>query len=212
MSPRGEASRSERSKRVVGRKQATSRRKPPRARKKEAPEEFVLAPQVERPRHPLGQDRSRAKASIQELTWAHLDSAARELAQAIRKKLKPDAVVGVAHGGVFVGCAVAKALACEFYPVRISRRSRDRASAHGPPRIYGQMPAQLKGRRIVVVDDVAASGDTLELARELARKVGAKEVFTACLLARPGGFQPDWVVLTTNDLVVFPWDYNLLEQ
>lgn len=174
------------------------------------PDDVVLSPQSELPRHPQGQDRSQARTPIRELTWAHLDAAAQELARNIRKKLKPDAVVGVAHGGVFVGGAVAKALACEFFPVRISRRSRDKA--RGAPRMYGEMPVELSGKRVLVVDDVAASGETLELARELALKVGARNVATACLVSREGGFQPDWVALVTSDLVVFPWDYNLLEQ
>lgn len=174
------------------------------------PDDVVLSPQSELPRHPQGQDRSQARTPFRELTWAHLDAAAQELARNIRKKLKPDAVVGVAHGGVFVGGAVAKALACEFFPVRISRRSRDKT--RGVPRMYGEMPAELSGKRVLVVDDVAASGETLELARELALKVGAKNVATACLVSREGGFQPDWVALVTSDLVVFPWDYDLLEQ
>jgi len=50
------------------------------------------------------------------------------------------------------------------------------------------MPRELKGKRVLIVDDVVSSGDTLELATALARKVGAREVNTASLVARPGGF------------------------
>ena len=59
-----------------------------------------------------------------------------------------------------------------------------------------------------LVDDVAASGDTLEMATTLARKVGAKEIMTACLVERPGGYAPDFCSLSTQAFIVFPWDYE----
>jgi hypoxanthine phosphoribosyltransferase len=177
------------------------------------PADMVLAPQVEAPRQPTGKDQSRKKSAggVRELTWAEFDRAVQELAGAIRESFAPQAVVGVAHGGVFVGGALSSALGCEFFPVRISRRSRDRgegARARGKPKVAGEMPRELKGRRVLIVDDVASSGDTLELASQLAREVGAKKVETACLVARPEGFAPDYCALATASLVVFPWDYE----
>jgi hypothetical protein len=174
------------------------------------PDDVVLAPQVEAPRQPTGKDQSRGRhAGIRELTWAEFDKAVQELAGAIRASFEPQAVVGVAHGGVFVGGALSSALGCEFFPVRISRRSRDAGGARGAsPRMAGEMPRELKGRRVLIVDDVASSGDTLELATQLAREVGAKQVETACLVARPEGFAPDYCALATAALVVFPWDYE----
>ncbi|QSQ20173.1 phosphoribosyltransferase domain-containing protein [Pyxidicoccus parkwayensis] len=176
------------------------------------PADMVLAPQVEAPRQPTGKDQSRKKsAAVRELTWAEFDRAVQDLAGAIRESFSPQAVVGVAHGGVFVGGALSSALGCEFFPVRISRRSRDRgegARTRGAPKPSGEMPRELKGRRVLIVDDVASSGDTLELATALAREVGAKQVETACLVARPEGFAPDYAALATASLVVFPWDYE----
>jgi hypothetical protein len=183
------------------------------------PADVVLAPQAEAPRLPSGRDLSRQKSSVQELSWADFDRAVGTLARSIQKSFKPEAVVGVAHGGVFVGGALSSALGCEFYPVRISRRSRDKASAPGAkkppkalagnkPKLSGEMPKELKGRRVLIVDDVAASGDTLELATSLALKAGAKTVETACLVTRPQGFTPDHYALPTEALVVFPWDYE----
>ena len=180
------------------------------------PSDVVIAPQAEAPRLPSGRDLSRQKSSVQELSWADFDRAVQTLARSIQQSFKPEAVVGVAHGGVFVGGALSSALGCEFYPVRISRRSRDKGSKKaapkalpGPkPKLSGEMPKELKGRRVLIVDDVAASGDTLELATSLALKAGAKTVETACLVTRPQGFTPDHYALPTAALVVFPWDYE----
>jgi hypoxanthine phosphoribosyltransferase len=172
------------------------------------PSDVVLAPQVEVPRMPTGRDQSRQRSAVQELTWADFDRAVQEMARAIRGSFKAEAVVGVAHGGVFVGGAISSALGCEFFPVRITRRSRDRGDDSNKPRLSGEMPRELKGRRVLIVDDVAASGDTLEMAMTLARQVGARELKTACLVARPEGFAPDFCSLSTQAFIVFPWDYE----
>lgn len=153
------------------------------------------------------QDRSRSIGKVRELSWADFDRLVRALARSISKTFAPEAVVGVAHGGVFVGGALASALSCEFFPVRISRRSRDNR-IHRSPRLYGQMPGELSGKRILIVDDVASSGHTLQLAHKLAMKAGAKEALTATLVTRAGGFQPGWTALSSAQLVVFPWDYE----
>jgi hypoxanthine phosphoribosyltransferase len=154
-----------------------------------------------------GQDHSIRPAKIRELTWAGFDRLVRALARRISRTFIPEVVVGVAHGGVFVGGALASALGCEFHPVRISRRSRDNRIRRSP-RMFGRMPLELKGKRALIVDDVASSGDTLQLATKLAIKAGAAEALTACLVTRAGGFKPGWTALSSSELVIFPWDYE----
>jgi hypoxanthine phosphoribosyltransferase len=156
---------------------------------------------------PDGRDRSSPRSAVRELTWAEFDRLIQSLARQIKRRFSPDAVVGVAHGGVFAGGAVAAALQCDFFPVRISRRSRD-ALVRRQPRMSGEMPKELKGKRVLVVDDVASSGDTLELARALLQRVGAKQVATACLVAKGQSYEPDWTALPTGEFTVFPWDYE----
>jgi hypoxanthine phosphoribosyltransferase len=182
------------------------KKKTRKGRSTSVPSEMDLSSQPYAPRA-AGQDRSSLPRNVRELTWADFDRLVRALARDISRTFAPDAVVGVAHGGVFVGGALASALACEFYPVRISRRSRDNRVRRSP-RLFGQMPPELKGKRILIVDDVASSGDTLQLARELAIKAGAKEALTTSLVTRAGGFQPGWTALSSAELVIFPWDYE----
>ncbi len=180
------------------------------------PADVVLAPQAEVPRQLASLERQRAR--VREMSWMEFDRLVQGLARDIRKEFKADAVVGVAHGGVFVGGAVASALGVEFFPVRISRRSRDKGSSASAsskksgPKISGDMPKELKGRRVLVVDDVASSGDTLELAKALLAKVGAEDAATACLVCKEEGYQPDFLAITVDELIVFPWDYDLVDD
>ena len=60
---------------------------------------------------------------------------------------------------------------------------------------------------MVIVDDIAASGDTLELARALAETAGAAKVATATIVSRPGGDEPSVCWERTADVFVFPGDY-----
>ncbi|MFN0061606.1 MAG: phosphoribosyltransferase [Myxococcaceae bacterium] len=158
-----------------------------------------------------GFDRSSPRASVRELSWAEFDQWVQTLARSVQRTFRPDAVLGLAHGGVFVGGAVARALGCEFFPVRISRRSRDHGLRQAP-KLYGDVPPQLRGRSVLVVDDVASSGDTLELAKARLRAVKAKQVQTASLIRRIGGFEPDFVGFEDDGLIVFPWDYETVAE
>jgi hypothetical protein len=167
----------------------------------------VLSPQSELPRGLLGKDRSSSTTTVHELSWVQLDALVHALTQEIARTFQPDLVVGIAHGGVFVGGALAGAMGRPFQPLRISRRSRDRAVRRGP-RMRGTMPPEVKGARVLLVDDVAASGDTLTLATKLARKAGARTVRTATVLCRDQGFTPDWSALVMKGPMVFPWDYG----
>lgn len=155
---------------------------------------------------PVGADRSQQSRAARELSWSDFDARVQALAAKVQKSFKPDAVVGIAHGGVFVGGALASALARDFFPVRISRRSRDTVLAS--PRLAGSMPPELAGRRVLIVDDIASSGDTLELASQLAKAAGAKQIATAALVSRPGGFRPDFHAEHSKEFFVFPWDYQ----
>lgn len=168
----------------------------------------LLAPQAEAARESVGHDRSYQSSRVREISWVQFDRYVQTLAT-LCKPFRAEAVVGLVHGGVFVGGALAAALRAEFYPVRIGQRSRDSGKAgHGKAGRFRKMPKELKGLRILVVDDVASSGDSLELAVALAKKAGAKEVKTAALLSREDGYVPSFAAVKTHELYVFPWDYQ----
>jgi len=150
-----------------------------------------------------GLDRSFAPGAVRELSWTDFDRLVQVLAKAT-KSFRPHTVVGLVHGGVFVGGALASALRANFLPARVNQRSRDHRS-EGP--IVDELPAELKGRRVLIVDDIAASGDSLELALRAAKARGVRKTATAALVARPGRYLPNYSALESDELFVFPWDY-----
>lgn len=178
--------------------------RPPR-RRQESPA-LHLSPPGELPRGLVGQDLSGPRNVVREMSWAEFDTAVHALAREISAAFALDLVVGIAPGGLFVGSALATALERPFHPVRILRRSRDPVT--GRLLRAMAMPREVKGARILLVDDVIASGETMRRATTLAKKTGARRIRTATLLCRDQGTAPDWTVLVMEGPLVFPWDYG----
>ncbi len=146
------------------------------------------------------------KKAVREIGWAAFGEVARVLATRIAEDFRPEVVVGIAKGGVFVGGALAAALGADFHAVRIEKRRRDPSPL--PVEAAAELPP-LSGKRVLVVDDVASTGATLAKTRALARKRGAREVRTAVLVVRPRGARPDFYAFETDALILFGWDYQL---
>jgi len=180
---------------------------PPRTtrRRPDSPE-HSLSPQSELPRGLLGQDRSGPRHLVREMSWGQFDGAVQAMAREIATAYTCDLVVGIAPGGLYVGSALASALGKAFHPVRILGRTRDPLTGRMPKVMA--MPREVKGARILLVDDVIASGMTLRRAIDVARKAGARQIRTATLLSRDQGASPDWTVLVMEGPLVFPWDYG----
>jgi hypothetical protein len=140
------------------------------------------------------------------MTWAQFDETVQAMAREISATYTCDMVVGIAPGGLYVGSALASAFGKPFHPVRILGRTRDPLTGRMPKVMA--MPREVKGSRILLVDDVIASGMTLRRAIDVARKAGARQIRTATLLSRDQGASADWTVLVMDSPLVFPWDYG----
>jgi hypothetical protein len=140
--------------------------------------------------------RDGSRGGVREIGWAEFGDLARDLANRIAEEWAPDVVLAVAHAGVFVGGAIAPVFNAELVHLHLPGRG----SAEKLPR--------LSGKKVLVVDDAANSGKTLQIAVKAAQKARASEVRSAVIALRPGGAQPDWSALETGDVVVFGWDYQ----
>jgi adenine phosphoribosyltransferase len=98
-----------------------------------------------------------------------------------------DAVVGIESRGFILGAAMAQALGTGFVPVRKPGRlpaavlSQDYALEYGTNQLQIHADALPPGARALVVDDVLATGGTLEAALLLLRRQGAEVAGAAVL-------------------------------
>lgn len=99
-----------------------------------------------------------------------------------------DAVVGVEARGFIVGAPVAVALGCGFVPVRKPGKLPGPLLSHEYQLEYGhetlavQADALRRGARVVIVDDVLATGGTIAATAALVRKLGASVAGVSVLL------------------------------
>jgi hypoxanthine phosphoribosyltransferase len=142
------------------------------------------------------------------LTWERFGTATRELATEVaRDGYRPDMVLAIARGGLTVAGALAYALAVkncfamnvEFYT---SVDERLDVPVVLPPTLD---LIDLRGMRVLIADDVADTGKTLELVRkEIAEHVA--EARTAVLYHKPRSIiTPEYVWAHTERWINFPW-------
>lgn len=136
--------------------------------------------------------------------WPLFGELSRALAIRVARDWMPDLVVGVATAGVVPGAAVAAILDLPFHSILISRRHHAN-SVRETPAVFGAAPGDVRGRRVLVVDETCESGATLRLAVGSVVNAGASEVRTAVSI-RTGSYAPDFHAFATQAMIVLPWD------
>ncbi len=109
------------------------------------------------------------------------------MAKAVRA-YQPDLIAGVESRGFLIAAPLALKLGCGFIMLR--KRGKlpgpviglDYALEYGTDRIEVQADAVIPGQRVVVVDDLLATGGTMAAGIELLRKVGAEVPAAATLI------------------------------
>ncbi|RLG77542.1 MAG: phosphoribosyltransferase [Thermoprotei archaeon] len=121
---------------------------------------------------------------------------------------KPDAIVAVLRGGVVPALIVSDVLGVDtFYAVRAKHWGIAEEVYKAP--LVEQLPqGRLEGKKVLVVDEVADTGKTLNCVIEELRKLGALEVRSAVLHLKPSSIRiPDYYVekLSRWTWIFYPW-------
>lgn len=140
--------------------------------------------------------------------WPLFGELSRALALKVSREYDPDIVVGVATAGVVPGAVVAAMLGREFHSIMVSRQFRAEETRQSPA-VFGSAPQDVRGKKVLIVDETCDSGDTMRLAVGAVVNAGAKEVRTAVGF-RTGSYEPDFHALATESTIVLPWDRELI--
>jgi hypoxanthine phosphoribosyltransferase len=151
---------------------------------------------------------ARAPRELFQVDWPLFGELSRALALKVAREFDPELVVGVATAGVVPGAVVAAILNRPFHSILVSRRA-DAGAVRERPAVLGAAPAEVRGRRVLVVDETCDSGDTLRLAIAAIVNAGASDVRTAVSF-KTGGYAPDYYALETESAIVLPWDREIL--
>jgi hypoxanthine phosphoribosyltransferase len=145
---------------------------------------------------------------VLQVDWPLFGELSRALALKVARTYDPQIVVGIATAGVVPGAVIAAILEREFRAISVSRRLHA-DHVRDTPAILGAAPAEVRNRRVLLVDETCDSGDTMRLATAAIVNAGAADVRTAVAF-RTGPYTPDFAALETESLIVLPWDREML--
>lgn len=156
-----------------------------------------------------------------DLSWAELDHHIAVIAEQIRRDGIPQVIVGILRGGMVPAVALAHRLgARDLRGVEVTRTLNDGPNQAKSPRPQITNPASLgvleADADVLLVDDVAGSGDTIAAAADLLHEAGAARVRRAVVVVNtvnwnagnPGAphHVQDYIGTTCAGWVRFPWE------
>jgi hypoxanthine phosphoribosyltransferase len=149
-----------------------------------------------------------AAKGVLEIEWPFFGELSRGLALKVARAYNPEIVVGIATAGVIPGAVIAAILGREFHSLVVSRKYKS-ARTRDTPEVFGSAPPEVRGHRVLVVDETCDSGDTIRLAVSAILEAGAAEVRTAVAF-RTGTYAPDFHAIATESTIILPWDREVL--
>ena len=145
---------------------------------------------------------------VMDVEWPFFGELSRGLALKVSRSYDPEVVLGIATAGVIPGAVIAAILNREFHSIVVSRRFRAE-TVREHPAVITAAPSDVRGKRVLVVDETCDSGDTMRLAVAAAVNAGAAAVKTAVAF-RTGEYRPDFHAMATESTIVLPWDREIL--
>jgi hypoxanthine phosphoribosyltransferase len=119
----------------------------------------------------------------------------------------PDTVIGISRGGIIPARILADLLeTSEFATIQI-KFYVDINQTKAEPTLKQPLTTNMASKKVLLVDDIADSGESLKLAKTHLQQQGASEVKTATLYQKPQSITtPDFYEKQTTNWVIFPWD------
>ncbi len=125
----------------------------------------------------------------------------------LRSGFVPDVIVGISRGGWvparvlcdLLNAPVLASIGVAFYTGvgEVGRR----------PMLTQPLSVAVLGKKVLLVDEVADTGESLKLAKEQLVTEGAKEVRTVTMYTKPWSIiEPDFHEKKTSSWIVFPWE------
>jgi uncharacterized protein len=144
--------------------------------------------------------------------WEYIYGLCRTVSTEVkRSEFEPDVIVALARGGWFAGRCICDFLGLDDLTSLKMEHYVGTAQKSGEPQIRYPMPeGSVQGKDVLIIDDIADTGGSIERAQEYVTDREANEVHTATLqLLQTSEFEPDFVGerLEEWSWVVYPWNF-----
>ena len=142
------------------------------------------------------------------LTWMDVQRLSEDLADQIAESgFTPDIIVAVSRGGFDPARILSDELNIRslaslqvIYYAGVNERSDE-------PQVKYPLNADISGLNVLVVDDVADSGNSLRVVKKYVESLGPREVRIATLHYKPwSNFKPDYFAESAEKWIIYPWE------
>jgi hypothetical protein len=144
--------------------------------------------------------------------WDYIYGLSRDVARQVRAAdFEPDVIVALARGGWFAGRVLCDFLGLDDLTSLKVEHYVGTAAKSAEPEIRYPMPeGSVEGKDVLIVDDIADTGGSIEHAYEYVTDRNSNEVRTATLqLLQTSEFEPDFTGERLSDWtwIVYPWNF-----
>lgn len=149
-----------------------------------------------------------AAPAREELSWELFGTASRELARQVAVDgYRPDIILSIARGGLFVAGSLGYALDVKNLHVANVEFYTGVDERLPVPIMLPPLPnaVDLSGQRVLVADDVADTGATLELVRDFCKGTVADVRCAVVYEKSRSGVRCEYVWRRTDRWINFPW-------
>jgi hypoxanthine phosphoribosyltransferase len=151
------------------------------------------------------------RTDIYPVSWEDFHGLCKGLAAAV-SRFRPEIILPIGRGGYYPGTLIAHMLQVEIFPIRLSRRVKDKITYRTPQWVV-EPPAAVRDRRVLIVDEISGSGETLTMVKAKVEALGAQAIRSAVLYAHTTGVAvPDYIGLVTDALILNPWDREVFKD
>lgn len=144
---------------------------------------------------------------VRYVSWNDIQEVLNALAKHIAESYIPSVIISIAKGGLIPARILADLLNVDemgFIEVKFYKGIGIRGEK---PFIRSIALPQLRDKNVLVVDDVADSGRTIQLVVDTISVYAPKSLKSSVLYVKPWStFTPDYYYSITDEWLVFPWE------
>ncbi|MEK7084280.1 MAG: phosphoribosyltransferase family protein [Patescibacteria group bacterium] len=146
------------------------------------------------------------------LSWDDVEASVRHIIHQMKEDgFVPDMIVSIARSGLIPASLIAYSLGNkELYVIKVdfsnSQKVGKDQDLRAKPVISQELSKDVQGLRVLVVDEMVVSGQTLKLVSAYMAIKDPKEIKYAVLYKQPWAeFQPDYFGKEIREWPVYPW-------
>lgn len=144
--------------------------------------------------------------------WEYIYGLCRDVSEQVKQdSFEPDVVVALARGGWFAGRCICDFLGLDDLTSLKMEHYVGTAQKRDEPEVRYPMPeGSVEGKDVLIIDDIADTGGSIERAYEYVTDREAGEVRTATLqLLQTSEFEPDYLGEQLEEWawIVYPWNF-----